>query len=122
MCCHCTNLHDKSEADISVFPIYFNFLHCLLFFVKKNCCRSVALKELNDAFAVESTEYAALKEHFDRIDLDIGRRDQEELILEALQRREDFGMYVLFRAAANIQKIHRGRMAREAVNKIKVPF
>lgn len=82
----------------------------------------MALKELNDAFAVESTEYAALKEHFDRIDLDIGRRDQEELILEALQRREDFGMYVLFRAAANIQKIHRGRMAREAVNKIKVPF
>ena len=33
--------------------------------------------------------------------------------------REDFGHYVLFMAAANIQKIFRGRHAREAVAKLK---
>ena len=81
--------------------------------------RNVALKELNDAFAIESKEYAALKEHFDKIDADIARNDEEDRILAAIQRREDFGMFILFRAAANIQKIHRGKSAREVVIKLK---
>ena len=81
--------------------------------------RSAALKELNEAFAGESKEYEALKEHFDKIDMDIGRANQEELILEALQRREDFGAFILFRAAANIQKMHRGKIARAMVDKLK---
>lgn len=39
--------------------------------------------------------------------------------MASLQRREDFGAFVLFRAAANIQKIHRGRVARAMVEKIR---
>jgi hypothetical protein len=82
-------------------------------------CRNISLKELNDAFAVESAEYATLKEHFDKIDADIARNDEEERILAAIQRREDFGKFILFRAAANIQKIHRGKTAREMIAKLK---
>jgi hypothetical protein len=81
--------------------------------------RSAQLKELNDAFAVESAEYAKLKEHFDRIDLDISRADEEDRILAAIQRREDFALAVLHRACANIQKISRGRIARSVVAKLK---
>ena len=33
--------------------------------------------------------------------------------------REQFGNYILFMAAANIQKLFRGRQAREAVAKLR---
>lgn len=81
--------------------------------------RTAQLKELNDAFAVESAEYAKLKEHFDRIDVDIARADEEERILAAIQRREKFALEVLHKACANIQKIARGRIARAVVAKLK---
>mmetsp|Transcript_21985 Transcript_21985/g.36827 ORF Transcript_21985/g.36827 Transcript_21985/m.36827 type:complete len:371 (+) Transcript_21985:73-1185(+) len=81
--------------------------------------RHEQLDELNQAFTKESEEYAVLKEHFDKIDADIGRNDEEERILAAVQRREDFGNWVLFMAAANIQKIHRGKMSRLEVAKLK---
>jgi hypothetical protein len=38
--------------------------------------KNQSLDELNEAFAVESKEYASLKEHFDKIDADIGRNDE----------------------------------------------
>jgi len=41
------------------------------------------------------------------------------VIFSLIACREDFGHYVLFMAAANIQKIFRGRHAREAVAKLK---
>ena len=81
--------------------------------------RAAQLKELTESFEKESAEYAKLKEHFDRIDLDISRNDEEERILAAIQRREDFARHVLNHACANIQKIARGRIARAVVAKLK---
>lgn len=81
--------------------------------------RTAQLKELNEAFAVESSEYAKLKEHFDRIDLDISRADEEERILASVERREAFAVYVLHHACAMVQKIARGRIARAAVAKLR---
>jgi len=81
--------------------------------------RTATLKELNDHLAVESAEYAVLKEHFDKIDADISRNDEEERILAAVKRREQFGNRVLFLAMANVQKIQRGKTARAAYEKIK---
>lgn len=81
--------------------------------------RNKTLTELNQLYSKESLEYGALKEHFDKIDADISRNDEEERILAAVRRREAFGAFVLFRAAANIQKIHRARIAREIVAKMK---
>ena len=77
------------------------------------------MKELNESFTQESAEYAALKEHFDKIDLDIARTDEEERILAAIQRREDFALDMIHHACANIQKISRGRIARSVVLKLK---
>lgn len=82
--------------------------------------RSKSLQELNDDYIKESNEYNLLKEHFDRIDADINRNNEEELILAAVQRREDFGNLVLFKAVANVQKIQRGKIARLMVEKIKL--
>jgi hypothetical protein len=81
--------------------------------------RSATLAELNDHLTVESAEYAVLKEHFDKIDADISRNDEEERILAAVKRRELFGNRVLFLAAANVQKIQRGKTARAAYEKMK---
>lgn len=81
--------------------------------------RAAQLKELTEAFENESAEYAKLKEHFDRIDLDISRNDEEERILASIQRREDFAIHVLNHACATIQKIARGRIGRAAVAKLK---
>ena len=81
--------------------------------------RQKILDELNKSYSKEAAEYAALKEHFDKIDADITRHNEEENILAAVQRREDFGHAVLFYAAAQLQKIFRGRQAREVVAKMK---
>lgn len=81
--------------------------------------RSKTLQDLRAWFGQEAKEYALLKEHFDKIDADITRSVEEDSLLKAVARREDFGHYVLFMAAANIQKIFRGRHAREAVAKLK---
>lgn len=81
--------------------------------------RTATLTELNDHLTVEFAEYAVLKEHFDKIDADISRSDEEERILAAVKRREQFGNRVLFLAAANVQKIQRGKTARAAYEKMK---
>eukprot|EP01033_Poteriospumella_lacustris_P004924 gene4924-3523_t len=81
--------------------------------------RQKALNELQGQFTEESARYAALKEHFDKIDADISRMTEEDTLLAAVRRREEFGARVIFRAAANIQKIFRGRQARKVVAAMK---
>jgi uncharacterized coiled-coil protein SlyX len=81
--------------------------------------RQKILDELNTNLTKENREYALLKEHFDKLDADISRRNEEDDIITAVQRREAFGNYVLSFAASQIQKIFRGRQARDAVSKLK---
>lgn len=77
------------------------------------------LDELKSSYEMELKEYAELKEHFDRVDEDIGRSKEEEDVLSAVVMREQFGLWVLDQAAATIQKIVRGRIARFMVAKLK---
>lgn len=81
--------------------------------------KSQSLEELSTTFDKEASEYALLKEHFDKIDADISRDTEERKVLLAVQRREEFGMFVLARAVADIQKIYRGNRDREVVAKLK---
>lgn len=81
--------------------------------------RQRTLEELNTLFMKESQEYAILKEHFDRLDFDQERQNEENAILSLAKKREDFGRLVLFKAAQAIQKIVRGRQGRERVSKLK---
>ena len=76
------------------------------------------LEELTALFNQESSDYAVLKEYFDRVDADIQRSAEESYILQSVQRREDFGMYVLNTAVTYIQKIVRGRQVRAVVSKM----
>jgi hypothetical protein len=77
------------------------------------------LMDLNASYSVELSQYEVLKKHFDKIDADINRNDEEEQLLNAVKRREDFAHYVIFRAASNIQKIYRGKRDRQIVAKLK---
>lgn len=81
--------------------------------------RTETMETLKADFERESEEYAILKEHFDKIDLDISRSAEEDSLLAAVSRREEFGKYVIFMAASDIQKIYRGRRDRATVDKIK---
>ncbi len=79
------------------------------------------LDDLRQRFLAESKEYAELKEYFDKVDADLGRKAEEETILRAVRRRREFGKYALDLNAIAIQKIVRGRQARHAVAKMKKP-
>mmetsp|Transcript_37471 Transcript_37471/g.38157 ORF Transcript_37471/g.38157 Transcript_37471/m.38157 type:complete len:376 (+) Transcript_37471:136-1263(+) len=81
--------------------------------------RRQQLEDLQSTFDVETSEYAILKEYFDKVDADLGRNEEEESILAAVSRREAFGMNVLCRAVIIIQKIARGRRARAEVAKLR---
>lgn len=81
--------------------------------------RTTDLKELNEKYAEEAREYAKLKEHFDRIDADINRQNEEAALLAAVARREAFGKWVLDHAATKILKVLRGRNARKLVAVLK---
>ncbi len=77
------------------------------------------LLELTDNFNKENQEYSALKEYFDKVDADLARASDEEKILQAVAKRVEFGNWIIFRAVQYIQKMVRGRQARNAVNKLK---
>ena len=77
------------------------------------------LAELTAAFTQEAAEFSVLKEHFDEVDDDICRSLEEENIIQAVSRREEFGKWVLDHAAWTIQKIVRGRRDRAIVAKLK---
>lgn len=81
--------------------------------------RTSVLADLNSKLAEESREYAKLKEHFDRIDADINRQEEEAGLLAAVARREAFGKWVLDNAATKILKVLRGRNARKVVAVLK---
>jgi predicted nucleic acid-binding Zn-ribbon protein len=81
--------------------------------------RQKTLNEFQTKFAEESSRFGALKEHFDKIDADMARMTEEDTLLAAVRRREEFGAIIVFRAAASIQKIFRGRQARKVVAAMK---
>ena len=81
--------------------------------------RLKTMDDLKSSYDIESKEYGVLKAYFDRIDTDLNRGAEEEKILAAVARRRLFGVHVLNLAAAEIQKIARGRIARAAVAKLK---
>jgi len=81
--------------------------------------RQKVLDELLSEYNVEYKEYLLLKEHFDKIDADISRNQEEERKIAMVQKRLTFGELIVFHAAAQIQKMYRGRQAREMVAKMK---
>eukprot|EP01031_Cornospumella_fuschlensis_P026976 gene26976-32591_t len=81
--------------------------------------RQAALTTLQTSYGEELAAYSKLKEHFDKIDADIARFNEEEHILSCVERRAQFGFGLVNRAAVQIQKIYRGRRDREIVNKMK---
>lgn len=81
--------------------------------------RSKTMAELDETLANESAEYAKLKEHFDRVDADLGLQSEEEDLLAAVKRRAAFGAMIVDRAAIKIQKIVRGKQGRQIVAKLK---
>ena len=76
---------------------------------------------LKERFLAESKEYAELKEYFDKVDADLGRNAVEERILSDVKKRRAFGVYAVGLNAITIQKIVRGRQARQLVAKMKKP-
>ena len=103
---------DKSRIEASLNEMIENYDNDM----KK---KSEEYDELNEKYRKESEEYAILKEHFDKIDADIAKDEEEERLLAAVKRRQDYGWWVLDTAAANIQRIARGRRDREAILKLK---
>ena len=77
------------------------------------------LTDLRASHAAESAEYATLKEHFDRIDADLAMGREEEMILAAVARRADLGRKIVDTHVTNIQRIVRGKLHRNLVNKLK---
>jgi hypothetical protein len=78
-------------------------------------------ESLKEKFLAESKEYAELKEYFDKVDADLNRKAEEEKILSDVRKRRVFGAYAVGLNAIMIQKIVRGRQARQLVAKMKKP-
>lgn len=81
--------------------------------------RGTSLAELKRDFERESKEYALLKAHFDRVDADLKLEAEEQQILGAMARWQEYGRMIVHIAARNIQRIVRGRQGRAIVNKMK---
>jgi hypothetical protein len=81
--------------------------------------RNIALNTLNESYNKEHDEFMVLKGHFDKIDADIMRFNEEEYILSCVNQRAQFGLQIINNASVAIQKIYRGRRDREIVNKLK---
>lgn len=81
--------------------------------------RTNAYNTLCSNYTSEHEQFLVLKEHFDKIDADIARYNEEERILNCVAMRENFGLAIINNAAVSIQKIFRGKRDRELVNKLK---
>ena len=77
------------------------------------------LKHMKDEFDKEIDEYSVLREYFDKIDADLGRAKDENKILAAVARRENFAFKVFDLAANRIQNIVRGNQARSRIAHMK---
>lgn len=75
-------------------------------------------ESLEELYTKESEEYRLLKEYFDKIDADLNRNAEEERLLQAVQRRKEGALKWLDIAATKIQKVARGRIARQAYLKV----
>ncbi len=81
--------------------------------------RTQMYNALTSSYTAEQQEYFVLKEHFDKIDADIGRYNEEEHLLSCVNERAHFGQRVIDNAATSIQKIFRGKQGRAVVAKIR---
>ena len=81
--------------------------------------RRQSFEQLQKDFKDESTEYAVLKEYFDKIDADLGRESEEERILAAVKAREDFAARYIHNACTKLQSLTRGKISRAEVAKLK---
>jgi chromosome segregation ATPase len=81
--------------------------------------RRRTLQKMEKDFSNESSEFAVLKEYFDKIDADLGRESEEENILGAVKARVDFAAKYISDACAKLQSLARGRISRAEVAKLK---
>jgi hypothetical protein len=81
--------------------------------------RQENIKNLEDAFEKEAQEYAVLKEYFDKVDADLTRENEEEMIISNVRRRIAFAKGFIDKAATTIQSCIRAKIARTEVDKIR---
>lgn len=77
------------------------------------------LDDLNRDFILESKEYDSLVHHYHTLDLDAEKSEEEARLLNALQKRSEFGKWVIDIAIVRIQALVRGRRARLIVVKMR---
>ena len=77
------------------------------------------LKELDALLAVETAEFASLREHLDKTDADAKLKDEEDAILEAVKRRRAFGDAIVNRFVIKIQALVRGKIGRNIVARLR---
>jgi uncharacterized phage infection (PIP) family protein YhgE len=70
-------------------------------------------EEISMVYETEKAEYALLKEHFDRVDSDNRLFAEEELILGAVRRRQEYALQLLDKAATKIQSLFRRKFSRD---------
>lgn len=75
-------------------------------------------EEIVRLFASECSEYAALKTHFDRVDSDNALAAEEELVLGAVRRREEYMRALMHKAATRIQSLFQRRSG-EGVRRLR---
>lgn len=76
------------------------------------------IKDLRDKMAVEKEELRVLEEHFAKVDANEARKQDEEARLNAFRNRVKAAEKVLDDAAANIQKVVRGKQLRAFVRQL----
>jgi hypothetical protein len=81
--------------------------------------KKTTIEQLQKDFEVEAVEFAVLKEYFDQVDADIRRAKEEDTILAAVKRREEYGAFYLHYIVTIIQKRARGAISRQVVEKLK---
>ena len=81
-------------------------------------------EEIRKMFEADKAEYAILKEHFDRVDSDSRLEEEEERMLRAVQRRDEFVSQLLNKAATVITRLflrnsHRVKVREKLLKKRK---
>lgn len=77
--------------------------------------RRKSQEALLEQYEAEKAEYAVLKEHFDEMDSDNALAAEEELILGAVRRREEFAMGLLNNAASKIAALFLRRFSKSVL-------